>query len=384
MSTAVRRRWGVRLAGLAAVAVAPLLVTQPAGATMVPQATAGTTSLTLPLFGVPLTVDLTTDAAGSLTNVAVNPADSFTATDLRPNRVQFQNTDGTAVIVVRNHEGRQSVSLRAGSLADISGAGRWSGDVFGSGTPTTVDYVVGADGDGAPTLTGVVSSDATAQVGAVENSQEDNEREAKVQVAFTDGSQRRTLTIKASVETETEDGVTTTKASLKLVLGRVRGVARPAADVAGPHTWSGSLCNGTPASITYTINLDGTISAVTPSPAAASVRGGEHNSEVRFSKWQRVRIHSDLENGLITLEVAERFSCDVTPGTNTTVSTVPGRNDNSDDRGDNRDDRSDNGNDDHGSDDNGNDGNDDGGGDDHGGSSNGDNRGGNGRGGNDD
>lgn len=327
----------------AAATATPLALASPVSALGAPQATAGTNSVTVPLFGVPLTLDLTTDATGTLTNVAVNPADSFTATDLRPNRVEFQNTAGTAEIVVRNKEGRQSLTVRAGALADISGAGRWSGDVFGTGTATTVDYVVGATAEGAPTITDVVSSDPTAQIGALETSQDATEQEAKVQVQFTSGSQRRTLSIKAELETETEEGITQTEASLKITLGRLRALAVPAADIAGPKTWSGTLCNGTAASINYTLNLDGTITGVTATPAPESIRGGEHHVDVRFLKWQRVRLHSVLTDGLITLEVVERFSCDARPGVNTGVSTTGPRGNGNDDNNGNGNGRDDNG-----------------------------------------
>ena len=135
-------------------------------------------------FGAPLTVDLTTDATGTLMNVTVNPADGLTATSLKPNSVQFQTASGTAFITVINHEGRQSTTVRAGSLADISGNGEWKGDVFGTGQTTTVGYTIGANSDGSPNISSVTSSDATAQIGALDSSNEDGEQTARVRIAF--------------------------------------------------------------------------------------------------------------------------------------------------------------------------------------------------------
>jgi hypothetical protein len=297
-----------------------MLATQAAHAATTPRVDPAPVSVTLPLFGAPLTVDVTTDATGSLTNVAVNPADGLTATTLKPNRVVFENTGGTATVSVVNRDGRQSVTVRAGTLADISGSGQWSGDLFGTGTPTTVNYTVAALGDGSPDITGVTSSDATAVIGATSYSVEDDEQEARAVLGFASGSQTRSVTIR--VQLATVEGVS--RASLRISMGRLRGAPQPAADVAGPHTWDGQLCDATPAHIDYTVAMDGTISGVTATPTPESVRGGDHSSQVRFSTTERVHLRAELENGLITLDVSESFRCTGTPGTNATVSIAPG------------------------------------------------------------
>lgn len=313
------RRGAGALGALVALAV-PMLVTGTAHALTLPAVDPALTSITLPLFGAPLTVDVTTDATGSLTNVAVNPADGLTAIGLKPNRVVFENAAGTGTVTVTNRNGRQSVTVRAGSLADVSGPGRWSGDLFGTGSTTTVDFTVGDKGDGSPDITGVATSDATAVIGATRYSTEDDEQEAKVLITFVSGAESRTVAIR--VEVSNEDGVQ--RASLRVTLGRTRGVAQPAAEVAGPHAWDGQLCNGTAAHIDYVVGLDGTISGVSATPVPDSVRGGEHSTQVRFATGERVHLRAELEGGLITLDVSESFRCATVPGTNAVVALEPG------------------------------------------------------------
>ena len=123
-------------------------------------------TVTLPLFGAPLTLDITTDPGGAITNVAVTPADANTvATKLKPHKVVFQSanpadpTGDPAKVVIKSGHGGQSVSARAGSLADVSGPGTWSGDVFGTGTASTVAFTIGAATDGSPDITGITRSD---------------------------------------------------------------------------------------------------------------------------------------------------------------------------------------------------------------------------------
>ena len=116
------------LAGLVTGAVAVAfgvgfvpIAAQAAPATPVP------TTVTLPLFGAQLTVDITAGPGGNLATVAVNPADSLTLVKNRPNKVAFVNEDGTAKIVVKSNGGGQKVQARAGTLADVSGPGTWRG-----------------------------------------------------------------------------------------------------------------------------------------------------------------------------------------------------------------------------------------------------------------
>ena len=282
------------------------------------------TVTTLPLFGVQLTVEVATGPGGTLASVAVNPADGFTATTVKPNKVVFLNEDGTAKVVVSGRDGRQGVQVRAGALADITGVGGWSGDVFGTGVATTVSFTVGATADGGPDITGISSSDATAVIGDVKYSSDDDDddhdghhgsddddsRSASVKVTFTDGAQSRSLGIRASLSID-DDGESSAKVSVGL--GNIRGVTQPVAVAIGPKVWTGLLCDGSTATVNYTVNEDGSITDVTASPDADRIRAAGHSAEVTFSNSERVRIHTRTSDGGIAVRVDARIRCEDAP-----------------------------------------------------------------------
>jgi hypothetical protein len=289
-----------------------------------PPVAAATSNFTLPLFGTPLLIDVTTDAGGGLLEIALNPSDAYTATKVKPNHVGFVNTDGTVKVRVSAKHGGERISLRAGEPTDLTGPGSWSGDVFGTGQTTTVDFTTGIAGDGGPDITLVtVSSAVESTVGATEYSTHEDdddddghesEQSASATVTFTEAGQTRTLKIRFTVETE--DGVT--RSSLKIGLSRIRGQQIADGPAVGPHTWSGMLCAG-PATVTYTVADDGTISDVVPSPDA-SVSNGEHGVSVEFSRGERIRISVKGDAPDLVVGVSSKIRCDKTdPKVNTTV-----------------------------------------------------------------
>jgi hypothetical protein len=319
---------------------------QPAAPAAVPTIT------TLPLFGVQLTVEVATGPGGALASVSVNPADGLTATTVKPNKVVFVNDAGTAKVVVSGRDGRQGVQVKAGALADISGAGGWSGDVFGTGVATTVSFTVGATADGGPDITGVTSSDATAVIGDTNYGSGDDHHDghhghhgedgqsASVKVTFTNGAQTRSLGIRATLSVN-DDGETRAKVSVGL--GGLRGVAQPVADAIGAKVWTGLLCDGSTATINYTVNEDGSISDVTSTPDTADIRQKEHGAEVRFSQSERVRIRAHVSDAGITVQVDEKIRCKdaADPSVNTpieTTTTIEGDDDSHDDSHDSGDD----------------------------------------------
>ncbi|MCU1392093.1 MAG: hypothetical protein JWM34_521 [Ilumatobacteraceae bacterium] len=315
------------------------------------------TVTTLPLLGAPLVVDVTSAPGGTLASIDVSPSTGLTATTDRPGRVRFVNTDGTAKVEVSARGGGQSVDARAGQLSDVAGPGSWSGDVFGTGAATTVNFTTVANADGSPGITGVTSSDSTAQIGTVQTHSHGDSQEADVSIRFTSGIQARTLTIRVSAGNH--DGASQARVSVSL--GRLTGQALPAADVVGAHTWNGTLCDGTAASIAYTINADGSISGASATPTATIDAQSGQGINVTFADKEsvRIRVRASADNATFRVSVDERIRCDAAdPAVNTPVSTsIPDDNHGSVPGGD------DQGGDNHG----GQPGGDDQGGDNHGG-----------------
>jgi hypothetical protein len=316
-----QRLFGGMLVAAAVLAVSATTVSTASAA----PAAVTTTTTTLPLFGVPLAVEVQAGPGGVLTSVAVNPATGLTATTVKPNKVAFVNDAGTAKVVVRGRDGGQRVEVKAGALADVSGAGGWSGDVFGTGTNTTVGFTVGATATGGPDITGVTSSDATAVISATEYKNDDQEQHsaASARVTFTSGAQSRSLRIMAVVRTN-EDG--TTGAKVSVTLGPLRGVVQPVDVAIGVKTWSGALCNGDPASVTYTVNADGSLTNASATPDTATVSGDGNKVNVKFASGERLRIESHTSTDGIKVDVREKFRCKgaADPTVNTPVSTIPG------------------------------------------------------------
>ena len=297
------------------------------------------TTVTLPLFGAQLTVDITTGPGGNLATVAVNPADALTVVQNRPNKVAFVNEDGTAKIVVKGHDGNQKVQARAGTLDDVSGPGSWSGDVFGTGVATTVSFVVGelTDTPGAPDITDITSSDATAEIGTVSYKNSDEGASASVKIKFVSGEQARFLSIRVRIENEEADDESDdeshSNARISVSLSKIQGLPQPAAEAAGAKTWNGTLCDGTAASITYVVGEDGSISDVVATPSPLKVGTEDHQTRVVFADGQRVTIKVRLKDGAIRVQVEEKFRCGTAPvvtGASTTTSTTEVDDDESD------------------------------------------------------
>ena len=292
------------------------------------QAVAGETTTTLPLFGAPLTVDVTTAPGGTIRSVTVDPADGLTASTVKPHRVRFVNEDGTARVVVAARDGGARVEARADTLADITGPGTWSGDLFGTGVITTVGFEVAPAADGTPDIINITTSDATAQIGEVDHDIGDDAARATVSILFTSGIEQRSLEIRATAASS--DG--SSSATVSVALSDVQGQRLPAGQVVGAHTWDGVLCDGSAASISYTVNADGSISGVTATPSTASIDTDDDRVTAEFSDDERVRVRVKASHGgaELRVEVDERLRCERTdPTVNTRV-------DDDDERGDSR------------------------------------------------
>jgi hypothetical protein len=314
------------LLGVAAAVLGTVLISGAGFAAATASAAPVPTTVTLPTFGAPLTLTITTDPGGALTNVAVDSANTanYVATKLKSHKVVFESVSTTnpARIVVKSGHGGQSVSAHAGSLAEVSGPGVWSGDVFGTGTASTVNFTVVAKADGTPDITNVASS-AGGVVGAVDYSSGDGHEgdsgsSARVSVKFTNaaGDQSRSLTIAVRLNTN-EHGDTSAKLSISL--GRIRGVEGMAV---GSHVWSGTLCDNTAATIAYTVAADGTLTLGAIAPATATSSTGEEGATVTFATGERVRISSKMDDhGQVRVSVKVHIDCNSgNPVTNVSTS----------------------------------------------------------------
>lgn len=243
-----------------------LLIAVPAAAAAFdfgPAPVTGPITATLPLLGSSLKVDVATDDAGNLTSVAldpisVDPGGAFTATALRPHAVKFETADGSVKVTITSWGGNTAIAAKATTLADLEGAGTWSADVFGTGDPTTVNYTIGHDGAGAPTITiDDVSAPAaiTKTVGAPKTKTSGSTTSTKVSIKFEWNGYARTLSIGVAVVTKDDKSAARLQVSLS---GRSKQVVKGSIEsLLGAHTWKGKLCDGTAIGIAFQVVSDG-------------------------------------------------------------------------------------------------------------------------------
>lgn len=288
------------------------------------------TTTVLPIMGAPLTIHVQTGPGGNISLAEITPADPTMTATADPRRVTFTNADGTVKVSVKSRGNTQSISARAGSLADITGDGSWAGDVFGTGTVSNVKYHIGesATTPGAPDITGVSTDDPNGTVNPTKSSTDDEGGMcARASVTFVLDGQSRTLTIKACVftftpEAENDDddnNATTTSAAvppapvtvakLSITLSGFKGVAQDLATAAGPKVWTGFLCDGTKATINYTVNPDGTLTLDSVDPATAQTKNNDGKIEVRFTDKARVKIRGRVNGTQITINIQDKIRC---------------------------------------------------------------------------
>ena len=289
-------------------------------ATLQPSAATSST-FTLNLLGVPLVIDVTTDAGGNLVDVALNPTDppfDFLATTLEPNKVVFVNTDGTVNVKVRAKHGAQRVGVRTASLADLGGPGSWVGDVFDGGDSTTVNFTVGELAGAPDVAVDSVLSPLVNVVGATKHDADDGDgAKASVSVEFVRLDQTRRLKIEVSVG----EGDGTNEASVRISLSKIRGAQEVTGEAVGPHTWTGTLCDGQIATVDYIVADDGTVSVPTP-PEGAEVTTREHGVRVRFATGERLEIRVRDADGTLTVGAKFKLRCEApVPTVNTPVDT---------------------------------------------------------------
>ena len=258
--------------GLAVLLALPVVAL--AGTTDAIAQTGGMTA-TLPLLGSSLTVSVTLDGSGNLSQVNLDPVGTYSASQLNGHAVSFVSADGTTQVRIKAHGSKLAIGATAGSLDAFVGSGTWSADVFGTGAKSTVGYTVG-NSSGMPTLSIDSVSAAAGVTGTaaapVSKSGKDGSSVAATVTFAKDGYEKK-LTIRVGVSSEG-----TKKASLRITLtGRdIQKLAGTLADLAGSHAWTGKTCAGAAVGLTYTVNADGTMTYVSATGGTVTLGKSEH------------------------------------------------------------------------------------------------------------
>jgi hypothetical protein len=292
----VKRKIKLRsLAAPAAIALAGLLalpLVALAGTTDAITQTGGMTA-TLPILGSSLTVSVTLDGSGNLSQVNLDPVGTATATKISGHAVTFDNSANGTQVRIKARGSSLSISATAGSLDALVGSGTWGADVFGTGTKSTVAYTIGKNGTAptvsidsvaaAPGVTAVTPAPA-GQFGHFGEHSWDakafqNGSGATGSVAFSANGYTKILTISVSVSEKA------TKARLKITLtGRdVQKLTGPLASLVGSHSWAGKACDGTAVGILYTVNADGTLTYGSATGGTAAVHSSDKGFSARFA-----------------------------------------------------------------------------------------------------
>jgi hypothetical protein len=257
------------IAGIAGALVAMAALPLTAAATTNPViAQTGGMEATFLLLGTPLTVGVNLDSTGNITGVDLNPSGAVSQTESSASQVAFSNGDGSAKVYVWASGSKLAIKARA-TLQGFEGAASWNADVFGTGTKSVVDYTIGDDGSGNPTLS-IDNVSAPSGIDATTDAPTSRTGDDKSSVAggvtFASNGFTKHLTI--SLVVKKADG----SASLSIKLsGKDRQVTtNPLSDIVGTRTWSSWLCDGTPVSVQYEVTADAKVNFLGATGAPAT------------------------------------------------------------------------------------------------------------------
>lgn len=322
-----RRRLLSLIAGVVLVGALPTIA-----AANTTEAVADTGGMTLTIPGVPgITVGVTLDEFGNITQVSVDGTDVIQS-DAPVHKVTFDlGTDGSTTVQVKAKGEKLSTKVKTSNLGSLVGDQTWTGDVFGAGFPATVNYTIAQVGGDMPYLeiTSVeVVSDITNSVNGPYTKQDgdgdDNEQEYESQATVTFTQDGYTKTLKIEVETKYDDdedhAVNGVYGKLKIELKGKDRQALAGADVYGDKSWTGLLCDGTTASVGYTVAADGTMtvnSVVVADGASYTVDNDDNGFKVEFTDTAgndgaKLKVELENEDGTLQLKVKAKTttSCD--------------------------------------------------------------------------
>ena len=282
--------------------VAGLLATPGIASAHTNEAIAETGGFALTLPGVGLNVDVMLDDYGNIESVdVVDPgAEEATAEEgapLEAHKVRFEiDEDGTRLSVMAKKH-KLTSKVQAGTLEALLGAHEWSAVLFEdlSTDPTVVAFTVGVAVDGTPALTGIGVTGLSSEAAYTVVADEDDDDDAVAVLTFTWDGFTKVLKIRVDVDDDDEDDDDEDgpSAVLKIEL-RAKDRQRLQGDLdtfVGPHSWDGLLCDGTPVTVAYTIEKDGslTLGEVTPVDGF-TVKEQESGFQVRFD-GSKARLH---------------------------------------------------------------------------------------------
>lgn len=180
----------------------------------------------LPVLGSGLTVSLTRDEAGVITQVALDPAGA-TVVEESDHKVVFLLADGDTQVVVKSFgsKGKDGDDPKAGGVkttvtadatTDVTGPGSWSADVFGTGV-VTIPYTVSFDGNTPNIEIGevVAPEGVTAEVGEPKVRSGDEKSKFRISVKLTSGDIRAKVSFLASTRVD-DDGQLEVKLAVTL------------------------------------------------------------------------------------------------------------------------------------------------------------------------
>ncbi len=276
----IHRRIFAVLAGLVLVAALP-----GAASANTTEAIADTGGMTLVIMGVPVKVIVTLDDFGKISTVDITSDitsdgsdGTFDLTKEKPGKMRFVHNsggDGSTVIDVRAKGSKLTTSLKTTNHAEVLGDHVWTGDIFGTDDITTVTFTVteaAANGFTYAEITTVVVNSPFENTFDPPHTEIDGdngeERKSKVQIEFASDGYRRTLKIEVKSELDDDDGGVKFKLKVELKGKDQRELF--GGDALGTHTWDGLLCDGTTASVEYTVSDTG----ITVGPVVVDVAGG--------------------------------------------------------------------------------------------------------------
>jgi hypothetical protein len=170
----------------------------------------------LPVLGSGLTVSLTRDDTGTITEVALDPSGA-TIVKEGDHKVVFLLADGDTQVVVKSYSrgkgddgeataGGVKTTVTADATADVTGPGSWSADVFGTGV-VTIPYNVTFDGNTPSITIGAIGLPAgvTAEISEPKVKTSDEKSKFRINVTLTSGENKAKVSFLASTRLD-DDG----------------------------------------------------------------------------------------------------------------------------------------------------------------------------------